>query len=95
MDVDTGVSLGVDLTYPGKLPAPFAIPFGVSDLQEGGTYVVQAEVTNGSQAYAECRGRPGHHQREPDLGRPGRGLRGGRPGADSDAGAIRPAGTRG
>ena len=26
IDVDSGLSLGVDLTYPGKLPAPFAIP---------------------------------------------------------------------
>ena len=58
IDVDTGLSLGVDLTYPGKLPAPFAIPFGVSDLQEGGTYVVQAEVTNGSQEYANAAGVP-------------------------------------
>ena len=58
IDVDSGLSLGVDLTYPGKLPAPFAIPFSVSDLQEGGTYVVQAELTNGSQSYANAAGVP-------------------------------------
>ena len=58
IDVDSGLSLGVDLTYPGKLPAPFAIPFAVSDLQEGGTYVVQAELTNGSQEYANAAGVP-------------------------------------
>ncbi len=48
IDVDTGLSLGVDLTRPTQLPAPFAIPFAVSDLQEGGTYVVQAELTSGA-----------------------------------------------
>ena len=58
IDVDSGLSLGVDLTYPGKLPAPFAIPFAVSDLQENATYVVQAELTNGSQAYANAAGVP-------------------------------------
>jgi uncharacterized lipoprotein YbaY len=58
IDVDTGLSLGVDLTSPTKLPAPFAIPFAVSDLQEGGTYVVQAELTSGSLTYANAAGVP-------------------------------------
>ena len=58
IDVDSGLSLGVDLTRPTKLPAPFAIPFSVSDLQEGGTYVVQSELTSGSATYANAAGVP-------------------------------------
>ena len=33
---------------PRELPAPFAIPFAISDLKAGGAYVVQAELTSGS-----------------------------------------------
>jgi uncharacterized lipoprotein YbaY len=58
IDVDTGLSLGVDLTYPTSLPAPFAVPFAVSDLQEDGTYVVQAELTSGNTSYANAAGVP-------------------------------------
>lgn len=58
IDVDTGASIGVDLTRPTSLPAPFAIPFAVSDLQEGGTYVVQAELTNGDETWANAAGVP-------------------------------------
>ena len=58
LDVDSGQSIGVDLTRPTSLPAPFAIPFSVSDVQSGGTYVVQAEVTSGDQTWANAAGVP-------------------------------------
>lgn len=58
IDVDTGLSLGVDLTRPTRLPAPFSIPFAVSDIKADGTYVVQAELTSGSQTWANAAGVP-------------------------------------
>ena len=58
VDVDSGASLGVDLTHPASLPAPFAIPFALSDIQSTGTYVVQAELTSGAQTWANAAGVP-------------------------------------
>ena len=58
LDVDSGQSIGVDLTSPTSLPAPFAIPFSVSDLSQDGTYVVQSEVTSGDQVWANAAGVP-------------------------------------
>ena len=58
IDVDTGLSLGVDLTRPTSLPAPFAIPFAISDIQDGAAYVVQAELTSGDQTWANAAGVP-------------------------------------
>ena len=71
LDPATGESLGIDVRRADTgLPAAFAIRYTITDIVPTGHYVVTAEVGDERpRSGASAAGVPGHHQRQPEVGR--------------------------